>query len=239
MTILVTILPTHLFRNMSNMDVQDKGVQDMDVQDIDPRIQEMTMRQIQSSDVILKPSSMPGGGNGLFARRMIPAGTVLPYSTIVKLVDDPDIESHEDTYFMTVTYLNNKNKFRTIGKLVADGNPRLSGLAGIKAVHRMAAYVNESSNCPPNCIFVDNPAIDRDSVYKSLARGTPMASTLLIVPHDIKQGKELFTLYGSDYQRGYKVWRDRRDAKNDMIIYANDIAEYHVEEIRDMFKVEK
>jgi len=210
-----------------------------EVEDFDQSVREMTIRQIQSSDVILKPSSMPGGGNGLFAKRGIPAGTILPYSTIVTIADDPEMDGTDDTYFMTVTYLNKKNKFRTIGKLVADGNPKLPGLSKMKAVHRMASYANESSNSPPNCIFVDNPAIDREAVYTSLERGTPMVSTLLIVPYDIKRGTELFTLYGSDYQRGYKVWRDRRDIKNKMIIYCNEIAEYHVDELSEMFTVEK
>jgi len=211
----------------------------LEMEDFDPSVKEMTIRQIQSSDVILKASSMPGGGNGLFARRDIPAGTILPYSTIVTLADDPEMDEKNDTYFMTVSYLNKKNKFRTIGKLVADGNPKLSGLSKMKAVHRMASYANESSSSPPNCIFVDNPAIDRDAVYTSLERGTPMVSTLLVVPYDLKKGTELFTLYGSDYQRGYKVWRDRRDIKNKMVIYCNEIAEYHVDELSEMFPVGK
>jgi len=209
----------------------------MNTDEIDNRIKEMSVRSISSSDVVLRASSMPGGGNGLFARRRIPAGTILPYSTIVKLIDDPVIDEEDDTYFMTVTYLNDKKKFRTIGKLVADGNPRLKGLSSIPVCSRMASYVNESSTSPPNCIFVDNPGIDKDSVYKCLVSGKPMASTLLVIPHDIAQGEELFTLYGSDYNRGYKVWRDRRSIKSDLIIYSNDIAEYHMEELRGMFAV--
>jgi len=206
---------------------------------MDPSIEEISVRIVRSDEVVIKESSIPGAGNGIFAKKNIPAGTVIPYYTIVKIVDSPDFEKVIDTYFMTVTYMNSKGRYRTIGKLIADGNPDLPGIKVLRNAYRVSAFANESPIKPPNCIFVNNPAITKDKVYECLANNTPMVSTLLVVPRDIKRGEELFTLYGSDYDRSYKVWRDRGGQKDELIGLSHDIVEFHKDKVCSLFHKNK
>jgi len=206
---------------------------------MDPCVREMSVQAVRTGDMEVRESAVPGAGNGLFAKRDLKAGTIIPYYTILKIVDSPDFEKELDIYFMTVTYRNDKGKYRTIGKLIADGNPEIPRIKGLKMVHRVSAFANESPTKPPNCIFVNNPAISRNTVYECLAMNIPMVSTLLVVPHDIKKGTELFTLYGSDYSRSYKVWRDRGGKKDELIGLSHDIVEYHTDQVCGLFQKNK
>lgn len=194
-----------------------------------------TVRRVEPADISLKASSIPGAGNGVFAKRSLAAGTILPYYTIIQSVDSPDFDMMDDTYFMTASYMNASGKFRAINKVVANGDPSLEGLRRLRAVDRHASCINESSDNPPNCVFVNNPFITKNDIHDSLEKGYPTPITLVVVPYDIAKGSELFTMYGSDYSRGYKVWRDRKGIKDDLINVANDIVEFNGDAVNRMF----
>ncbi len=179
---------------------------------------------------------MPGAGKGVFAKKPLPAGTILPYYTMTQLVESPDFDLMDNTYFMTASYRNASGKFRAINKVVSNGDPSLTGLRRLRPVDRHAACINESSDSPPNCVFVNNPFITKNDIYDSLEKGTPLPMTLMVVPYDIAKGSELFTMYGSDYHREYKVWRDRKGIKDDLISLSHDIVEFHGDAVKEMFK---
>jgi len=202
-------------------------------------IQHLTVKEVRSSEVVVSESSIPGAGNGLFAKKDIQAGTIIPYYTILKIIESPDFDKILDTYFMTVAYKNSKGRYRTIGKIIADGNPELPRIKRLKTAYTVSAFANESPTKPPNCIFVNNPAISKEYVHECLAKRTPMVSTLLVVPYDVKRGTELCTLYGSDYARSYKVWRDRDGKKDEIIGLSHDIVEFHTDTICGLFQKKK
>lgn len=203
----------------------------------DSRIESIVVRRAETHDVSLKTSSIPGAGKGVFAKRSIPAGTILPYYAVTQLVDSPEYESIDNTYFMTASYRNAAGKFRAINSVVANGDPSLSRLRKLRAVDRYASCINESSNSPPNCVFVNNPFLTKADIYESLSKGypVPVPVALVVVPYDIDKGSELFTMYGSDYHREYKVWRDRRGIKDDLVYVSNDIVETHEDSVGELF----
>jgi len=88
---------------------------------------------IEKKQYIIKESGIPCAGYGLFAKRDISSGTILPYNTS---------EDEDPTYFMAIAYKEN-GKEKTLRNFVTDGNPNL--FKGSKKNLSAAAYVNEAS----------------------------------------------------------------------------------------------
>lgn len=183
----------------------------------------LTIRMVDKDDVALRNSEMVGAGKGVFCKRGIEAGTILPYYALLKKLEE--VDNDDDTYFMSVTYVNDKGKVRNIASMVADGNPILPSMKKLPRNLRAASYVNEASTSPPNCVFVNNVCLSKNEIVKAYKSATPIPITLLVVPHDLDQGDELLTMYGSDYERDYKVWRDRKGYKDSLVNLAHEIVE--------------
>ena len=115
----------------------------------------ITVRLVDKDDIALRNSDIDGAGKGVFCKKEIEAGTILPYYAIVKKTSGLD-DDNDDTYFMSVTYVNEEDKTRNIQSMVADGNPTLPALKKLSRNFRAASYVNEASDSPPNCVFVNN-----------------------------------------------------------------------------------
>ena len=114
---------------------------------------------IEKKQYIIKESGIPCAGYGLFAKRNIPPGTILPYNTFIKKYSDLS-EDEDPTYFMAIAY-NENGKEKTLRKFVTDGNPKL--FKGSKKNLSSAAYVNEASLYPPNCCLLYTSPSPRDS----------------------------------------------------------------------------
>lgn len=196
--------------------------------------EDLAARLVDKDDVALRNSEIRGAGKGVFCKRDIAAGTVLPYYALVKRLQD--VDDDDDTYFMSVTYVNEKNKVRNIASMVADGNPTLPAVKELSRNLRAASYVNEASDKPPNCVFVNNICLSKDDIVKAYRSGKPIPITLLVVPHDLERGQELLTMYGSDYERDYKVWRDRKGYKDAIVNLAHEIVEECKEDIAEFIK---
>lgn len=193
------------------------------------------MRLIQEDDIELKKSMQQGAGRGVFAKKRLQEGVILPYFTLLKNIEDAEENRDDDTYFMAVTYVNGKNKPRNITSLIADGNPKLKSIKKIKPHITWTAFVNESSNCPPNCIFVNNSILTKDDIVQAYKEFRPVPITLMVTARQIEKGEELYTLYGGDYERDYKIWRDRKGIKNALIDRAHDIVEASHSQLIEMF----
>ncbi|CAM9172509.1 unnamed protein product [Sphacelaria rigidula] len=197
--------------------------------------EELTTRLIDKEDVALRNSEMEGAGKGVFCKRDIEAGTILPYYAVVKKVSEVKDED-DDTYFMSVTYVNDEDKTRNIQSMVADGNPTMPTLKKLPRQLRAASYVNEASKSPPNCVFVNNVCLSKEDIIKAYRAKKPLPITLLVIPHDVDKGDELLTMYGSDYERDYKVWRDRKGYRDAIVNLAHEIVEECSDEIGEMLK---
>lgn len=196
--------------------------------------EDVTVRLVDKDDVALRNSEIRGAGKGVFCKRDMPAGTILPYYAVVtKLTEISDDD--DDTYYMSVTYVNDENKTRNIASMVADGNPMKPPVKKLQRNLRAAAYVNEASATPPNCVFVNNICLSKSDIVNAYREMKPIAITLLVVPYDLEQGDELLTMYGSEYDRDYQIWRDRKGFKDTIVNLAHDIVSGNREEIRDMF----
>jgi hypothetical protein len=193
------------------------------------------MRLIQKNEVEIKPSLQVGAGNGIFAKRRIEEGVVLPYFTLIKVLAETDENEEDDTYFMEVTYTNDKKKPRNISALIADGNPSIDALKKISPHLRAATLVNESTTSPPNCIFVNNSILSKKDILSAYTKSVPIPVTLLVTVTSIEKGEELYTLYGGDYAREYRVWRDRKGIKNSLVCKAYDIVEKSHDQLIDFF----
>ena len=179
---------------------------------------------ISKGDFVVKASSIVGGGNGIFAKRDIPAGKLLPYTGIIKKSKDTDGE--DDTYYMSATYMGEGDLQKTYRGFISDANPLQESLKS-KSIATMAAYVNEASDRPPNCIFATRLDTTPEYIKDCYKNKTPAVLVYLVVTSDIKKGTELFTLYGSQYSnRKYKVWRDRKGYVNSMVEKAIEILHF-------------
>lgn len=180
---------------------------------------------IEDGDFCIKKSKIPGAGNGVFANKDILPGKILPYtSLILKSTDIKD--EHDDTYNMTITYMNNEGVQKTLRGFVCDGNPNLSCFKPKKdhVLEIMASHVNEASTSAPNCVFLTRNDVTKEYVKDCFKNGKKAVIAYLVVPEFIPKGTELFTVYGSAYNcRGYKVWRDRKGHMNSLINKAHDI----------------
>lgn len=193
----------------------------------------LTVRLVDKDEVALRNSEIEGAGKGVFCKRDIVAGTILPYYALVKKLSDVT-EEDDDTYYMSVTYVNDQNKVRNIASMVADGNPTLPAVKKLSRNLRAASYVNEGSTSPPNCVFVNNICLSKDDIVKAYREKKPIPITLLVVPYDLDQGDELLTMYGSEYERDYKVWRDRKGYKDTIVNLAHEMVEECREDIDDI-----
>jgi len=190
-----------------------------------------------SRDIVKRESSIPGGGSGIFARCDLPAGTMLPYYSIVKSIHD---ESDDiDIYNMTVYCEGKSGKIRAIRDIIADGNPEQEKLKCLNKRCTFAAYINEASSSPPNCAIVNNPGITKSIAQESLKKCIPIAVSFIVVPFPVSKGEELFTMYGSDYQRGYSIWRDKRGLKDKLINASHDIVDTNAEHVGKVIYVDK
>jgi len=178
------------------------------------------MHLLEKKDYVIKKSSVPNAGKGIFCKRDIPAGTIITYNTIVKKCIELD-EHENPTYHMTISYIEN-GKERSVRKFISDGNPKY--FKGSQKHLAAGAHVNEASQFPPNCIFVTNPFITKEQIYESYKTKNVLPSCFLVVPFELKKGQELFTMYGSCYNdRNYKQWRDRAGYRDRLIEEAHHI----------------
>lgn len=63
------------------------------------------LRLVEKSDFSTRDSSVPGAGKGIFAEKDIIGGTILPYNTIVKNLDetsDDDDDTNKDGAHRTI-----------------------------------------------------------------------------------------------------------------------------------------
>lgn len=195
--------------------------------------EDITIRMVEKDDIALKDSSMEGAGKGVFCKRDVAAGTVLPYYALVQKLSEVK-EDQDDTYFMSVTYVNEEEKTRNIQTMIADGNPSLSCIRKLPRQFRAASYVNEGSTSPPNGVFVNNLTLSKNDIVKAYRDKTPIPITLMVIPHDLDKGEELLTMYGSDYQRDYKVWRDRKGYREAIVNLAHEIVDECKEDLARM-----
>ena len=220
---------------------RDRKIYDMSDSDTDEIQSEayteegLTVRLVDKDEVALRTAEIEGAGKGVFCKRDIVAGTILPYYALVKKLSDVTDED-DDTYYMSVTYVNAQNKVRNIASMVADGNPSLPAVKKLSRNLRAASYVNEGSTSPPNCVFVNNICLSKDDIVKAYREKKPLPITLLVVPYDLDQGDELLTMYGSEYERDYKVWRDRKGYKDTIVNLAHQMVEECREDIDDILK---
>lgn len=199
--------------------------------------EDLTVRIVDKDDVALRNSEIEGAGKGVFCKKDIEAGTILPYYAQIKKLSNVKDED-DDTYFMSVTYVNSEDQTRNIQSMIADGNPTLPSIKRLSRSLRAASYVNEGSSTPPNCVFVNNICLSKDDIIKAYREKKPIPITLLVVPHDLEKGDELLTMYGSDYERDYKVWRDRKGYRDSIVNLAHEIVEECRDEIDELLKKE-
>ena len=193
--------------------------------------EDFVVRLVEKDDIALRDSLLNDAGKGVFCKKNIPAGTILPYYSVVKKLSEVD-EEEDDTYYMTVTYVNDKERTRNIISMVANGNPSLKSIKALPRQNRAAAYVNEASTHPPNCVFVNNLLLTKNDIVQAYREKTPIPMVFLVIPHDLDKGEELYTMYGRDYEREYTIWRDRKGYKDAIINLSHEI----VEECRDDLK---
>jgi len=188
----------------------------------------MHIHLLDKKDYRIKDSSIPNAGKGIFCKKDIPAGTIIMYNTIVK--KNLELPEDEDpTYYMATSYIEN-GKDKTLRNFITDGNPKY--FKGKKKHLATAAYVNEASEFPPNCVFVTNPTITKEDIIESYKNKRVLQACLLIVPFEVKKGEELFTMYGSHYDhRNYKQWRDRKGLKTKLIDEAHRLSTDHSREV--------
>lgn len=177
------------------------------------------LRLIEREDVMLRDSKIRGAGKGVFCRRDISPGTILPYYVELNKLSEC-AAGRDERYFMSVTYSNEDDKEKKLSSIVGDGNPRLSSMKSLQREFRAAPFVNEASTHPPNCVYVRNPSIRKEDVISAYRQRKPLAITLLVVPYHVEKGEELFTMYGSEYGRDYPIWKD----KNGYMDAINEIA---------------
>ena len=197
--------------------------------------EDFTVRLIEKDDIALRDSRAKDAGKGVFCKRDISAGTILPYYALIKKLSDVE-EEEDDTFFMSVTYINDQDKTRNITSMIADGNPSLKSIMKLPRQSRAASFVNEASDVPPNCVFVNNLILTKNEIVQAYREKKPIPITFLVIPHDLEKGEELYTMYGSDYSRDYKVWRDRKGFKDAIINLAHEICEECKDDIRELFE---
>ena len=191
--------------------------------------------EVTKGDVSIKPSSVEGAGNGVFAKQDLPAGKILPYYAVVKKMSK--IDDDDDTYFMTITYTNENNKSRCLPGVVADGHPGQDEISSLPKWYRTASIVNEATTSAPNAIFIQNTNLTKDHIVECYKSKTPIVIALLVLPQDVTKGQELFTMYGSDYERDYEVYDVDTDESDDNINIAHDIVESNKENLGSCFKL--
>lgn len=198
------------------------------------------IRLLEDGDCSIKKSSVEGAGKGLFSKKKLKGGTIIPYNTLIKKYNEVP-EDEDDTYYMGVSYVCEKGEPRTIRGYVADGNPNQPFFKRKRNHLVSAAYVNEASSHPPNCVFVSNPIHTKENL-KRLTKSKPelFASCFLVIPWDIEEGQELFTMYGSSYSsRKYKQWRDRKGYKNHLIDSSHAIIDNNKDYLREIMSQNK
>ena len=193
------------------------------------------MRLVQREDVAIKQSLQTGAGKGVFAKTRLQEGVVLPYFALLKNTKEAVDNQDDDTYFMAVTYVNDGKKPRNISSLIADGNPKLKAMKRLKPEFKATTLVNESSNSPPNCIFVNNSILSKNDIVQAYLKNKLIPITLLVTVRDIQAGEELYSLYGSDYERDYKVWKDRNGIRNALVNRAHDIVDESRDQLLNIF----
>lgn len=119
--------------------------------------------------LVVKPSTLPGAGKGLFTKTFIPAGTrIVEYKgkvTTWKAVED----DHDNAYLFTVHpghVIDASRSFKTFARYANDAR----GFTRIKGITN-------------NCIYVQD---ENDRVFLESKR-------------DIPAGGEIFVSYGNDY----------------------------------------
>lgn len=197
--------------------------------------EDFTVRLVEKDDIALRDSLAKNAGKGVFCKRDISAGTILPYYALIKKLSDVE-EEEDDTFFMSVTYVNDKDKTRNILSMIADGNPSLKCIKALPRQDRAASFVNEASDVPPNCVFVNNLILTKNEIVQAYREKKPIPITFLVIPHDLEKGEELYTMYGSDYTRDYKVWRDRKGFKDAIVNLSHEICEECKDDIKELFE---
>lgn len=190
-------------------------------------------RPVSRGDVTVKKSSIPGAGKGVFCKRDVCAGTTIPYFGIAKKTGN--VTEGEDGYCMSVTYVNERGKVRALPGTVVDGDPEQEELAELPKRFRAASMVNEAAHSNPNAIFVPNCSLCKEDIVTAYNEKQPINIALLVVPRGLKEGEEVLTMYGSDYDRGYEVYDVDTEENNDDINEAHRIIESAKETIGECF----
>lgn len=133
--------------------------------------------------VELRPSRIEGAGSGVFARRALPAGFVLPYVGAVYRAG-PDVDSAAACAYR-LSLVDDPNSW------VLDGHPDLLRALRVDAPV-FATRVNETpaGHAEANCKLTNYETPE-------WAHLTPGA---VVTTRDVEAGEELFADYGEDYQ---------------------------------------
>ena len=182
------------------------------------------IRLVEREDIAVHTSLIKGAGKGVFSKRDIPPGTILPYFALVKKIQDVK-DDEDDTYFMSVNYNTPNNKQKNLVAMISDGNPHLPCMKSLPRQFRGAPFVNEASETRPNCVFVNNLNITKEDIAKAYRNKRPLPLTFLVVPYLIEKGEELYTMYGSEYDRDYEVWQDRHGYTDAIVELSHEIVE--------------
>lgn len=187
---------------------------------------------VEKEDVSVRDSTIPRAGLGVICKRDLEAGTILPYYAVLAKRSEMN-PATDDAFLMSVVYTNKHGQKKNLNGVVADGNPTKSALRKLPRNFRAASYVNEASESPPNCVFVTNPAISKRDLAKAYQNEIPVPVTLLVVPRFISKGSELFTMYGDQYNRDYRLWRDKNGYNDELISLGHEIVQKNVGHIVD------
>ncbi|ACH46815.1 unknown [Feldmannia species virus] len=181
-----------------------------------------SLHLIQREDVSTRESQIRGAGLGVFCKKPLEPGTILPMYAVVRKVSEID-STDDSSYYMSISYTNSRGDKRNLTNIVSDGNPNLPSLKKLPRNMRAASYVNEASRYPPNCIFISNPMLTKEDVTRAYRYKTPIVSALLVVPRFIGKGEELFTLYGKDFVRHYSPWSGKDEDTRELQDLAHEI----------------
>lgn len=163
------------------------------------------------------PSKEAGASElGLFAKRTLPTGTILPYPCIAE-----PVRTEDRKYNLAAEYCDMRTgKYTSIPTLELNGDPALFA-DRYDAAWTFAARINEPSKHAQNCHMIVNPALNKNSIWQSFMNETLIVAAFAVTSEPVQQGAELLTHYGDGYSRSYRVKpADNNCAKIDMCLAA-------------------
>lgn len=186
----------------------------------------MMLSHLSFEDMMMTaPSGYDHAGTGVFARRSLVPGILMPYTGIAKYVDST-ISDHMvgSTYYRD----GDCRQRRCLKGVGLDGNPRDEAMLAVNPSYTFAAFVNEhlesDSTNKVNCILVVNPFVTADDMRTSLHQQLPIVGAFMLIIRPVTPGQELLTHYGSffssagSYTRSdFKVDERTRDFLSDVL----------------------